>query len=281
VVLAIAGVLALLGFGLVLTAKSSQPMAVKFKTGETVKILYVAPGTSSEEATWNYDGSPSDEHAPWKYGDRFEAKAPGGGKRLIQIGFEIGGRPIVEHVQWQSGTMATPAKLGGIISRGSSKLGKTITACYGFTVPASWKTADLEVALPFGAFKPAAEYKNGGGALKIKRVAFNPRLMSPIVNGRLRTGHEPDMTDFEFEVPPEVKDQEWYLAAWDKSGTPIRLFTSYGGTIDKNGVETGTWRALCFDGMNNIDRIAIQARNYEWTTVKGIHLYPASGNDHR
>jgi len=97
---------------------------------------------------------------------------------------------------------------------------------------------------------------------------------------RVKPGdHRIDMragAEIAVRIPSGIEDKDVKLAAYDRSGKSLDLmFWETSDTKDKSGAPT---RSYGFSGArpDDIARVELIARDYEWVTFKGIHLYPRS-----
>jgi len=258
--------------------------AAKFKSGATVRIIDIGCGPTSQ-GVWDENGNPTLRTIRAKDGTTI-----GGGSglqngiRSIHVCYEINDLSR-KYLQEMGLPQVGPARLGGIpFKGGGTGIGTNIQHTYQFAVPAGWKTADLEVALGVGNFKAIAECPStGGGALRLKIIPRKDASGNSAGGQKSPVVQKGYPTQLAFLPPAKVKGMEWRLCAYDKEGKLMMPVIVQPGAWP--GEERGTCHAMVTNmsavhdplnapGVTEAAKYVLEARDYEWVTVKDVHLYP-------
>jgi hypothetical protein len=252
---AIAAALALVGF----THAGQNP---KYSDGVELSVTYVGPGESSDLPVWAADGSPTER--PDAKSSRYYGGKPAPGKRSVAVGFRlVGGTPFPDDDPTRQSELE--ARLNGLIDNGGGTSGfiPNMNANRHFMIPDNWKTADLSIGRGVGPYRTVSINRHGSGNLEI-----NPTKPDAANVGRADN-------QFHFKLPVELVNKDWRISAFDGAGKRVHLVCSH--FMTEHSPDPLTPMAQTSESLESVDRFVLEARDYEWATVKGISLYP-SGN---
>jgi hypothetical protein len=126
-----------------------------------------------------------------------------------------------------------------------------------FRAPDSLKVTDLRVGIANGRWNVVGSGHLGEGPLSATESGDRP------------TGADYNITVF---LPASVEGKDVELAAYDGSGKRLRLQALESPIADR---KTGQMKqTFGFDGGSPADHVELLAREYEWVTFRGVHLYP-------
>ena len=274
----------------------------EFRSGAKPRIYYVGHGESSLPPTWGMDGSMQQSGLPAMMGQSYTSM-PTPGMRSVAVAFAI---PHLKKVMDEDG-MILPrvvAKLGGVLAgqsgstfyagdplpivRGRTRSNQpnykgdwTFEGEAGFVVPIGWTTADLELGMGVGKYRPVAEWIDGKGDFPVRlkdqsgrsvtrrrhRVGLNGRMIEEI------TEENDPQSMIQISLPESAMMHSWRLRVYDANGKHIRsqmsaeipdyLKPGYCSSI-------GTADAV----PSSIHRLVLEEREYQWVRVRNIPLVP-------
>jgi hypothetical protein len=170
-------------------------------------------------------------------------------------------------------------RLGGERDHGGGSGGGvgTVHAHNHFYVPESWSLADFQIGRGFGPYREVADNREGEGSLAVQVIAKGETRESRMVNGQsIESRHSG--SDIKATLPDAFKDKDWRLLAFDTSGNPLNLYVFWDPKLGLAGHLT--IQAQCNAAPETIERLVLEVRNYQWVTIKNLHLHPNSSAIH-
>lgn len=276
----------------------------EFAKGAKPAILYVGPGESSSLPTWNLQGLPTEPGIPAKHGMGY-GSGPGvrpslgpapvadGDRHLVAVAFSIPQFQSVDILE-ESLNFKVQAKLGGIaesqhsggfepdlksyqfkpempVQVPSASASGNYVGEASFTVPKSWKSADLELGMGAGPFRKVGEWIDGKGDFDVKLEAKVGKSITGEGNKTVTTDYP--VTFLHLSIPKLIEDRSWRLTAYDSREKAIHL-TVFPAQPDlkRPGISVVIGSAEVAPSL--IHRLVINAREYTWAKVTQIPLYP-------
>ncbi len=243
----------------------------KFSDGVSVSVVYVGPTESSTLPVWHVDGSLAGTGESLARGGRYSAPATMPGKRGVVVAFTLDGMP--PHDPDADPFRIFAVKLAGESDHGGGSSGgaSTVHAHKQFYVREALTLADLQIGRGFGPYQTVAENREGEGSLAVEVVPNGETQESRTVNGETIESHH-SASDVKFTLPKNVKEKDWRLRAFDASGASLKIMVGY--FPDMNSPGQLTFHGHCNAAPETIERFVLEARNYEWVTIKNLHLRP-------
>ena len=271
------------GFGLVavvLAAYAPDPQtsprthssASKFSDGVWPKILFVGDGASSELPTWDANGSPLPPGELRRIGSGYSMGSELG-HREVAVCFELEG--FGNHLENARSDRFDPVRLGGFNRHadigGGETTGNAVRTAI-FSVPDTLKTADLEIARGMGKFRAVAQANPNGGDFFLRTLAGPNGTRTSFKEGKPVATSQVPTTIIRFNLPSQAKDKDWRLLAFDAKGQVVPITMGFWEPITKDGIHA--LEASANLPMEKFDHFVIETRDYEWITVRHIHLNP-------
>lgn len=232
----------------------------RLKNGATVSIAYVQDDTTKAHTVWKADGGPATpaDVASSLNMHTFAPDPHGARSMFVKVNVEGVKRGdfdcVVEVPQPSSWTVWQS------YGDEDNRTGDLVT----FMAAKTLQVTDLRLGLAAGPWRTVAQGALGTAPLFARRPSAKHRNTSDSAGLSLTV-----------QIPAQVEGQDLMLVAFDRAGKELELESfepdSHPDNLGNGRVRSYGYRA---SRATEIARVELRARNYEWTTFRGIHLYP-------
>lgn len=230
----------------------------KLANGATVRLAFIQDDAKAPHTLWRPDGSPPDRSDVARSLDMSGFVSRRDNPRVLCARVEVNG---VQRGDYDC------------VLQVAHRCSRTVWQSYGdgggrtmdlasFRAPESLKVTDMRFGVAAGKFRVLQSGKLGEGP-----------LFAHASSGKV-TPDEQIGASIKVRVPDGLEGKDVRLAAYDRSGKSMELSSWEPETlVERSGVKT---RAHGFKGAlaQDVVRVELIARDYQWVTFKGIHVYP-------
>ena len=265
----------------------------QFGVGAKPVILFVGNIESSDLPTWDMDGGLTKPGLPTKLGFGYGGTA-NQGQRGVVVAFSIPGLPAHRLEEFPS-SLGLAAKLGGqraVQNSGNfdpqvpkfdfqpTKMaqpqlafskGGVYTGEVGFLVPASWRSADLELGIGTGSYRKTGEWVDGKGNFEL---TVERKSGTNIVGD----GPKAKTTSYPISVlsmgrAEDANVDSWRLVAYDGNGREIPIVMPPQPAVMPGNIKQ-TFVGIASVAPDKIHKIDLEQREMLWVKIKNVPLYP-------
>jgi hypothetical protein len=132
--------------------------------------------------------------------------------------------------------------------------------------------SDFQIGRGFGKYRQIADNRPGEGPLAAQVSPGSVARQYHTVNGQTTVSLQ-QWSEIKFVIPKAVKDKDWRIRVFDPKGT--LLWTMLTPLSELSSPDHRTFRASCNAAPEAIERLVLEARDYQWVTIKNLHIPPS------
>jgi len=250
----------------------------KWPNGAEVEVLGFGDGTSSQLPGWKLDGSPVSIKELAK-GTSFSADPPGRDKRDVTVFFKLSNLPPgAAGIEFMNSGIALQLAGcrtnggGGSFGGGAAELNRS------FIIPSRLRNADFRVGLGEGEFKPAMQWPDAKKqfTVELKPVEGRGGVQEKAADGSSKLVPTTFVvSQATCEVPASLLSKDWRLTVYGKNGEVLKkAWFSPGMPLPAKN--RGQIMGQIPVPPNEVSKIVLETRNYQWVTIKGLPMVSKS-----